>query len=162
MNILAGVLFIIPNYSGAKLNFGLAVERARKAGFNVSSYIVGDDCADTGAKQGGRRGMAGIVLVMKVRLQSSFGGKFFVEELIVVFFLYTGKIAGAMAEKGARIHDITDVLDEVTEQLGTVGVCLNPSSLPGKPALFYLGPDEIDLGTGIHGEAGVTRIGVGF
>ena len=67
-----------------------------------------------------------------------------------------------MAEKGSSISDIIDELEDVSDRLGTVGVCLNPCSLPGQPALFALGPEEIDLGTGIHGEAGVTRIGVTF
>ncbi|WP_031593365.1 dihydroxyacetone kinase subunit DhaK, partial [Pantoea agglomerans] len=41
----AGCLLIVKNYTGDRLNFGLAAEKARKAGFSVNMVIVGDDVA---------------------------------------------------------------------------------------------------------------------
>ena len=39
----AGCLLIVKNYTGDRLNFGLAAEKARRLGYNVEMLIVGDD-----------------------------------------------------------------------------------------------------------------------
>ena len=41
----AGCLLIVKNYTGDRLNFGLAAERARAFGLNVGMVIVDDDIA---------------------------------------------------------------------------------------------------------------------
>ncbi|MBC7675913.1 MAG: dihydroxyacetone kinase subunit DhaK, partial [Rhodoferax sp.] len=41
----AGCLLIVKNYTGDRLNFGLAVERARAFGLKVAMVIVDDDVA---------------------------------------------------------------------------------------------------------------------
>ena len=41
----AGVLLIIKNYTGDRLNFGLAAKRAQIEGINVDSLLVEDDVA---------------------------------------------------------------------------------------------------------------------
>src|SRR6195952_2717398 len=41
----SGCLLIVKNYTGDRLNFGLAAERARVLGRRVSMVIVGDDVA---------------------------------------------------------------------------------------------------------------------
>ena len=41
----AGTLAIVTNYTGDKLNFGIAVEKARSEGMKVEMVVVGDDCA---------------------------------------------------------------------------------------------------------------------
>ncbi|KAA8621531.1 DAK1 Dihydroxyacetone kinase [Pyrenophora tritici-repentis] len=63
-----GVLVIVMNYTGDVLNFGMAVEKARAAGFEVDMVVVGDDAGVGRAKGGkvGRRGIAGTVLVQKI------------------------------------------------------------------------------------------------
>mgnify|MGYP001940290959 CR=1 FL=1 len=59
---------IVMNYTGDVLNFGMAVEKARAAGFEVDMVVVGDDAGVGRAKGGkvGRRGIAGTVLVQKI------------------------------------------------------------------------------------------------
>ena len=63
----AGTLMIVYNYTGDRLTFGIALERARSEGINVSMVIIEEDCAqssnDTSA---GRRGLCGVILVHKV------------------------------------------------------------------------------------------------
>ena len=64
----AGVLMIVTNYTGDRLNFGIAAERAKsELGLNVKMVIVGEDTAlpSTG-KSAGRRGLCGTILVHKV------------------------------------------------------------------------------------------------
>ena len=59
----AGCLLIVKNYTGDRLNFGLAAERAKAMGLKVEMVIVGDDIAIPGALQ--PRGVAGTLFVHK-------------------------------------------------------------------------------------------------
>ena len=64
----AGVLLIVMNYTGDRLNFGLAQERARLEGIKVQMVVVGEDCAlPITQKTAGRRGLCGTILIHKVR-----------------------------------------------------------------------------------------------
>ncbi|HET6608134.1 MAG TPA: dihydroxyacetone kinase subunit DhaK, partial [Rhodopila sp.] len=62
-----GVVLIIKNYTGDRLNFGLAAEMARASGIPVETVIVADDVAlrDT-VEPARRRGIAGTVFVHKI------------------------------------------------------------------------------------------------
>ena len=100
-------------------------------------FVVADDTALTTAdKTAGRRGLSGAQLVLK--------------------------IAGAMSEQGKSLDEILDMLNtKVGPNLGTIGLSLGACILPGRTsASFDLGEDEMELGLGIHGEAGVKRIKV--
>ncbi|XP_003388110.2 PREDICTED: triokinase/FMN cyclase-like, partial [Amphimedon queenslandica] len=129
----AGVLMIVKNYTGDRLNFGIAAERAKsELGLDVRMIIVGEDTAlpSTG-KSAGRRGLCGTILVHK--------------------------IAGAMAEKGCSLDEVAATAQEVADSIGTMSVSLSPCSVPGHKPSFQLGENEMELGLGIHGEAGVER-----
>ena len=58
---------IVKNYTGDRLNFGIAAERAKGEGMKVAMVVIGEDtalpCTD---KSAGRRGLCGTVLVHKV------------------------------------------------------------------------------------------------
>ena len=59
------------NYTGDRLNFGLAAERARAEGISVAMVVVAEDCAlSSPDKTAGRRGLCGTVLVHKVSDES--------------------------------------------------------------------------------------------
>jgi triose/dihydroxyacetone kinase / FAD-AMP lyase (cyclizing) len=129
----AGVLLIVKNYTGDRLNFGLAAEVARSQGVAVETVVVADDvalAATTG--HAGRRGIAGTVLVHKV--------------------------AGAAAEAGLPLAAVAAEARAAAEAVRTMGVALSPCTVPaaGRPS-FELGEDEVELGLGIHGEPGVRR-----
>uniref|UniRef100_A0A8C4KT74 Triokinase/FMN cyclase n=1 Tax=Dromaius novaehollandiae TaxID=8790 RepID=A0A8C4KT74_DRONO len=130
----AGTLLIVKNYTGDRLNFGLALERARAEGADVQMVIVGDDSAFTTRKKAGRRGLCGTVLIHKV--------------------------AGALAEAGASLNKIVKTVSAATKAMGTLGLSLSPCSVPGSKPTFQLAHDEMELGLGIHGEAGVRRMKV--
>lgn len=53
-----GVCVIVMNYTGDVLNFGMAVEKAKRKGANVDMVVVGDDVG-VGRKQGGKVGRRG-------------------------------------------------------------------------------------------------------
>lgn len=55
------------NYTGDRLNFGIAAERAKAEGLKVAMVIVGEDCALMSPdKSAQRRGLCGTVLIHKV------------------------------------------------------------------------------------------------
>jgi dihydroxyacetone kinase len=132
-----GVLLIVKNYTGDRLNFGLAAEIARTEGIAVEMVVVADDVALAASdRHAGRRGLAGTVLVHKV--------------------------AGAAAAAGLPLAGVRQAALDAIASVGTMGVALTPCTVPaaGRPG-FELGPDEIELGLGIHGEAGVRRARIG-
>lgn len=128
----AGVLVIIKNYTGDRLNFSASIERARNAGYKVESVVVADCCMSGKQEKSGRRGLCGTILVHK--------------------------IAGALAEEGKSLQEITAICKEAVRQMGTIGLGLSACNIPGSGPLFTLAPDEMELGLGIHGEAGVKRM----
>jgi len=61
------VLMIVTNYTGDRLNFGIAAERARVKGHNTAMVVVGEDCAlNSVDHSAGRRGLAGTIFIHKV------------------------------------------------------------------------------------------------
>ncbi|WP_306214995.1 dihydroxyacetone kinase family protein [Actinoplanes sp. RD1] len=127
-----GVLLIVKNYTGDRLNFGLAAELARTEGLAVETVVVADDVALDTASRTGRRGIAGTVLVHKV--------------------------AGAAAEAGLPLAEVARLARRAADAAGSMGLALSPCTVPaaGQPG-FLLGPDEAEWGLGIHGEPGVER-----
>lgn len=126
------------NYTGDVLNFGLAVEKAKAAGKRVEMVIVGDDAAVGRTKGGkvGRRGVAGTVLVVK--------------------------IAGALAKRGYKLDEVAKVARLVAGNLVSVGASLGRVHVPGRAVNKEeegekLRQDEVEIGMGIHNEAGVGR-----
>ena len=129
----AGVLLLVKNYTGDRLNFGKAAELAKSENINVQMVVVGEDCALTSKdKSAGRRGLCGT--------------------------LFCHKIAGAMAEEGKSLEEIVSVLNSVVKEMGTISISLSPCSIPGKAPSFSIDHDKIEFGLGIHGEAGVTSM----
>ena len=60
------MLVIVKNYTGDRLNFGLAAEQARNHGVVVDMVIVAEDCAFDQPSKAGRRGLCGTVFIHKV------------------------------------------------------------------------------------------------
>ncbi|WP_112310739.1 dihydroxyacetone kinase subunit DhaK [Pseudogemmobacter bohemicus] len=126
----AGCLLIVKNYTGDRLNFGLAAERARAFGLNVSMVVVGDDIALPELPQA--RGVAGT--------------------------LFVHKIAGALAESGADLATVTTAARRVIGGIRSIGMSLDTCSVPGAPREDRIPPGKAELGLGIHGEAGVEQV----
>jgi ATP-dependent dihydroxyacetone kinase len=129
----AGAVLIVKNYTGDRLNFGLAAELARAEGIPVEIVVVADDVAlrDT-VPPDRRRGIAGTVLIHKV--------------------------AGAAAAAGKPLAEVAALARAAAGNLGSMGVALGACTVPaaGRPG-FEIGEAEIELGLGIHGEQGVER-----
>ena len=126
----AGCLLIVKNYTGDRLNFGLAAERARAFGLNVNMVIIGDDVALPDLPQA--RGVAGT--------------------------LFVHKIAGALAQAGADLETVTAAARRVIAGAKSIGMSLDTCTVPGSPKEDRIPAGMAELGLGIHGEAGVEQI----
>ena len=126
----AGCLLIVKNYTGDRLNFGLAAERARAFGLNVEMVVVGDDIALPDLPQA--RGVAGT--------------------------LFVHKIAGALAEQGSDLETVTAAAKKVSDNTQSIGMSLDTCKIPGSPKEDRIPEGMAELGLGIHGEAGVEQI----
>jgi len=130
----AGVLFIVKNYTGDVLNFEMAAELAADEGIASESVIVADDVAVKDSTwTAGRRGVGTTLLVEK--------------------------IAGAAAAEGKSLAEVKAVAEHVASQGRSMGVALTSCTVPavGHPS-FDLPEDEMEMGVGIHGEPGRTRV----
>jgi triose/dihydroxyacetone kinase / FAD-AMP lyase (cyclizing) len=125
-----GVLLVVKNYTGDRLNFGLAAEKARAEGFDVEMVIVADDIAIPGIVQ--PRGVAGT--------------------------LFVHKIAGYHSEAGAALKTVAARATAAAGAIVSLGMSLSTCSVPGQAHEDRLGANEGELGLGIHGEPGVERI----
>jgi dihydroxyacetone kinase len=129
----AGAVLIVKNYTGDRMSFGLAAEMARAEGIPVEQVVVADDVALAGVvPDDRRRGIAGTILVHK--------------------------IAGGAAAAGASVAEVARIARAAAAEVGSMGVALGACTVPaaGRPG-FALGDGEIEIGLGIHGEAGVER-----
>src|SRR3979409_1876148 len=130
----AGVLHIVKNYTGDILNFEMAAELARGEGSKVKSVVTNDDVAvQDSLFTAGRRGVGVTVLLEK--------------------------IAGARAEQGATLSEVTETEVKVNANGRSMGRALSSCVVPaaGTPT-FELGDDEMEIGIGIHGEPGRRRV----
>jgi len=125
-----GCLLIVKNYTGDRLNFGLAAERARAYGIKVSMVIVDDDIALPDLPQA--RGVAGT--------------------------LFVHKIAGALAESGANLETVTEAAQQVIDNVASIGMSLDTCTVPGSPKEMRIEDGKAELGLGIHGESGVELV----
>ncbi|MBU8539303.1 dihydroxyacetone kinase family protein [Falsiroseomonas tokyonensis] len=128
-----GALLVVKNYTGDRLNFGLAAALATAEGIPTRVVVVADDAAlHATVDRAQRRGIAGTVLVHKV--------------------------AGAAAEAGLDLDAVLAEAEAAAAAVVSMGVALGACTVPaaGQPG-FELGAEEMELGLGIHGEQGVRR-----
>ncbi len=134
VNSGAGVLHIVKNYTGDVLNFEMAAELAQAEGIEVASVVIDDDVAvKDSLYTAGRRGVGTTVLAEK--------------------------IVGAAAEAHAPLAKVAELCRKVNANGRSMGMALTSCTVPaaGKPT-FELGDDEMEIGIGIHGEPGRTRM----
>lgn len=127
----AGLIFIVKNYEGDVMNFDMAREMC---GRDVETVLTDDDVAvENSLFTTGRRGVAGTLVVEKV--------------------------VGAAAELGADLKSLKALGDKVNRATRSMGVALTSCTVPaaGKPT-FDIGPNEMEMGVGIHGEPGRRRV----
>lgn len=130
----AGVLRLYGNYGGDVMNFDMAGEMVdMENDIATTTVVLADDIVSAPKEEAEkRRGVAGMV--------------------------YAFKIAGAAAEGMADLGEVTRLAQKAADACRSIGMALTPCIVPqaGKPT-FELGPDEMEMGMGIHGEPGIWR-----
>jgi dihydroxyacetone kinase len=129
-----GVLYLYGNYAGDVMNFDIGAELSSDDGIEVKTVLITDDvCSAPPEKKNDRRGIAGLVLIVK--------------------------IAGAASQNSDNLEDLERVAKMAVLHTRSVGVSMSPGSIPatGKPT-FNIDENLIGLGMGIHGEPGVSEI----
>ena len=123
-----GCLLVIKNYTGDRLNFGLAAEKAKSMGYKVEMVIVGDDIAIPDAVQ--PRGIAGAVFIHKV--------------------------AGYLSENDNSLEKIYETVSAMNGNIRSLGVARDTCTVPGNEKQSRIKDDEVEVGLGIHGEPGIS------
>ncbi|MEU0497569.1 dihydroxyacetone kinase subunit DhaK [Mycobacterium sp. NPDC006124] len=129
-----GVVHVVKNYTGDRINFGIAAERLRLDGVDVRRVLVDDDLATESADTAtGRRGTAGTIVVEK--------------------------ILGAAADDGAGLDELGDLGERVASVTRSIAVASRAQTTmhDGLPA-FHIEPGELEYGVGIHGERAVESV----
>lgn len=128
-----GIIFLYGNYAGDNMNFDIAAEMLEDDGIDVRTVRVRDDVAAAPPERmDDRRGVAGD--------------------------LYMIKIVGGAATELADINEVERVARKAESSIRSIGVAVSPGSIPETGKLtFELADDEIEVGMGAHGEAGVSR-----
>ena len=129
-----GTLHIVKNYTGDVMNFELAADMARGEGLKVEAVVIDDDVAVKDSTwTAGRRGVGATILAEK--------------------------ICGAAAEADQSLEQVRDLCKKVNAQGRSMGMALTSCTVPhvGKPT-FALPDNEMEVGVGIHGEPGRTRM----
>lgn len=128
-----GVVFLYGNYAGDNMNFDIAAELLADEGIETRTIRVRDDIAAAPPERmDDRRGIAGDLFAIKV--------------------------AGGAATELRSIDDVERVARKAEANMRSMGVAVSPGSLPETGLhTFEIGDDEIEVGMGAHGEAGVKR-----
>jgi dihydroxyacetone kinase len=126
-------VLVYGNYAGDVLNRRLAVQRTKSAGIDVRQIFVSDDVASAGPDEiDKRRGTSGDIIVWKV--------------------------AGAAAERGWSLDNVERVTRKANDRTRSMSVAFTSAELPGvERSIFESGPDEMNIGMGVHGEPGISR-----
>ena len=129
----AGVLLVVLNHEGDVMAANMAVEMAHREGLNVRMLLTHDDIsAGLEASIKERRGLVGCVPVYK--------------------------IAGAAAEAGLSLDEVYSVAERFNSHMATLAVALRPATHPQSGLeIAHLNDDEMEIGTGQHGEGGGGR-----
>eukprot|EP00445_Apocalathium_hangoei_P035908 CAMPEP_0203954616 /NCGR_PEP_ID=MMETSP0359-20131031/87555_1 /ASSEMBLY_ACC=CAM_ASM_000338 /TAXON_ID=268821 /ORGANISM="Scrippsiella Hangoei, Strain SHTV-5" /LENGTH=1145 /DNA_ID=CAMNT_0050888149 /DNA_START=48 /DNA_END=3483 /DNA_ORIENTATION=+ len=137
-----GCVVVIRNHFGTVLAVKAGIRNAQlhkdwPPEARVRVVAVADDVATSEQKEGewsfkNARGVAGIVLVMKV--------------------------AGAAAAAGLSVDEVYEETLAMANVVRTQGVCFTSCSIPGQQNMRPIPQDEMEVGCGIHGEMSRLRV----
>ncbi|KAK8124060.1 hypothetical protein PG999_003978, partial [Apiospora kogelbergensis] len=131
-----GHIMMITNYTGDKLHFGLAAERAKADGTcrNVAVIPLTDDVSLGRSKSAvvGRRGMPGHII--------------------------PAKIVTAAAARKYKFDRCVKLAQAVNAEVVSIGSALDHCHVPGRAKHETLPADVVVVGAGIHNEPGAQRL----
>lgn len=129
-----GVLHIVKNYTGDRINFGIAAERLRAEDIPVRRVLVDDDLAtESDETATGRRGTGATVLVEK--------------------------LLGGAADTGLGLDELASLGTEFASSSRSIAVAARAQTSPSQGGEAFPLPDRtLEYGVGIHGERAVTTL----
>lgn len=133
---IEGILVVVLNYQGDRINFARAVQCVRDSGMNLPIEVVtvADDVSIPAARE--PRGLAGVSFVLK--------------------------IAGAAVEAGKSFAEVVALATQASRSVFTVGVAIRPAAMPGAPTestgVDRMANPATELGLGIHNEPGAETL----
>lgn len=134
-----GCIFILTNYTGDNLYFGMAAQDliAKYGVDKIRILRVTDDVAvpRTSGALVGRRTLAGITIV--------------------------SKLTGAASQAGYGIDDIFEFGQKIIDSIGSINAGLDHVHISGYKSDADFGklkPNELEIGLGIHNEPGVEKL----
>ena len=127
----SGIFIIGGNYAGDKMNFNLARDRLIEEGIDARTFYITDDVASAKKDEiEKRRGNVGTFSVFKV--------------------------AGAASAAGKSFDEVEALTIHANDFTRTMSVGFKGCTMPGaKEPLFHVPEGKMEVGQGIHGEAGV-------
>ena len=130
----AGVVLVVFNHEGDVLSSNMALQMAQRQGIKLQRILISDDISSAPRNDpDNRRGLIGGLVVMK--------------------------IVGAAAEAGLSFDEVVAVGEKAANNLATLSVAVSPATHPATGTPFFeLPDDEMEVGMGQHGEAGVGRM----
>ncbi|KIJ05928.1 hypothetical protein PAXINDRAFT_20844 [Paxillus involutus ATCC 200175] len=151
------ILIVINNYTGDRLNFGLAIEQARGKypGLNIMFVLNADDVSLLPQTRGGEgeggmvgpRGLGGNILVCKV---------------LGAYTAFGARGVSTPPTYPRPTLDRTKLLGDVlVAHLRSLGATLGHCHVPGREphsAFESIPASQIELGLGLHNEPGVRRV----
>lgn len=125
-----GTLLVILNHPGDVLAGNMAFEMATQQGINVQKVLTAEDIsAGKDATMENRRGLVGCIPLYKV--------------------------AGAAAEAGKSLDEVTAIAERFNQNMRTLAVAVSPATHPANAAVIgEIADDEMEVGMGQHGEGG--------
>lgn len=139
----AGCLVLVKNYTGNRLNFGMAVKRVTSGSkqLKVRAISVLDD----------------IVPQLLEELQSPRSTRGMDQRSIAGTTL-VAKIAGAAAEEGQSLESVCSEAQDAANAVCSLGVSFQGGSRPGARNPHPVAEDQLEVGLGIHGEPGPEQL----
>ncbi|KAF2147908.1 Dak1-domain-containing protein [Myriangium duriaei CBS 260.36] len=140
-----GHILMITNYTGDKLHFGLAAERAKARGLcrDVAMVHLTDDVSIGRSRcfAVGRRGLPGHIIRKLKRLLHA-----------------AMKITGAAAARNYNFNKCVRIARAVNAQVVSIGSALDHCHVPGRQQNESLPKNVVVVGAGIHNEPGAEKI----
>ncbi len=130
----AGVVLVVFNHEGDVLSSNMVVQMAGRQGLKMKRVLSSDDISNAPRNdQENRRGLIGSLMVIKV--------------------------VGAAAEAGYSFDEVVRIGEKMSLNTATIAVAATPATHPATGFPFFeLPDDEMEIGMGQHGEAGVGRM----
>lgn len=134
VNSPKGVLILVSSHQGDILNAKMAVRLAKAEGIEAQMIVLWDDISSAPKEtMSERRGAAGL------------------------FFAF--KMISAAAEMGMQMQELLALAENIRDDIRSLSVAVSGGTHPQTGLkTFQLPEDEIEVGMGVHGEAGSGRI----